>query len=52
VAAAVTFSGLAAGYVGVYRVDIVVPDAALKATASFFLSIGGTAANAVSLLVK
>jgi uncharacterized protein (TIGR03437 family) len=50
--AVVTFSGLVVGYAGVYRVDIVVPAAMPKGTAPLFLSIGGIAANAVSLFIE
>jgi uncharacterized protein (TIGR03437 family) len=50
--AVVRFSGLVVGYAGVYRVDIVVPAAVPRGTAPLFLSIGGVAANAVSLFIK
>jgi uncharacterized protein (TIGR03437 family) len=52
VPAAVTFSGLAAGYVGVYRVDIIIPDAAPKGNASLLLlSVSGSAANPLTIPV-
>jgi uncharacterized protein (TIGR03437 family) len=48
----VRFSGLAAGYAGVYRVDIDIPDGAPKGGVPLRLSIGGIAANPVSLPVN
>jgi uncharacterized protein (TIGR03437 family) len=47
----VTFSGLAAGYAGVYRVDIMIPGAP-KGTTPLQLSIGGAVANDVTIPVN
>jgi len=53
VPAAVTFAGLASGYAGLYRVDLVIQDAAPKGNASpLLLSIGGSAANPVTIPVN
>jgi uncharacterized protein (TIGR03437 family) len=52
VPAMVTFSGLAAGYAGVYRVDIIIPDATSKGATPLQLSIGDAVANDVTIPVN
>jgi uncharacterized protein (TIGR03437 family) len=51
--AVVSFSGLAPGYVGLYQVNIRIPDAAPSGDAvAVTLSIGGVTANTVTIAVQ
>jgi uncharacterized protein (TIGR03437 family) len=53
VPAAVTFSGLAPGFVGEYQVNITIPDSAPTGDAvAVVLSIGGAASNTVTIAVQ
>jgi uncharacterized protein (TIGR03437 family) len=51
VAAAVSFSGLAPGDVGLYQVNVQVPAGVVGATAPVILTIGGVASNTVTIAV-
>jgi len=51
--AIVNFSGLAPGYVGLYQVNVQIPDTAPSGDAvPVILSIGGATANTVTIAVQ
>ena len=51
-AAAVSFSGLAPGFVGLYQVNVTLPDGVAAGDQPVVLTIGGISSNTVTLSIR